>query len=121
MIAWSDGTKSALSLTVKYPDAVHKMVLFGVEVCNKDRGLNWLKSVVEMKTWGQTKIDCYKRGYDSDAEIQDLWRKYVRSCEYVKLYYGDDMFKDKYHLIKCPVLIVLGLKVSLLNVLTQIH
>ena len=88
------------------------MVLFGVEVFNRERAVSWLNSVIDMKTWGSAKIECYRRAYDSDDKIQDLWRKFVKWCERIKLYYGDEMFKDKYHLVKCPVLISLGEKVK---------
>ena len=111
MIAWSDGTKSALNLAVKYPDSVQGIVLFGAEIFNRLSAYEWLNSVIEMKSWGQTKIDCYRRAYDSDQKIQDLWRKYVNFIKFLKLYHGDDILGGRYHLIKCPVLVVLGEKV----------
>ena len=83
------------------------MVLFGVEVFNGKRVIDWLNSVVDMKTWGSAKIECYRRAYDSDVKIQDLWRKFVKSIDNFKHYCVDDMFKNKYHLVKCSVLIVL--------------
>ena len=111
MIAWSDGTKSALTLATKYPDSVQGIVLLGTEILNRDKSHNWLKTIVDINSWGPTKISWYKRSYDSEEEIQDLWRKYVKSTEFLKLYFGNDMFKGKYHLIKCPVLVILGEKV----------
>ena len=118
VIAWSDGAKTALTLVTKYPDVVQSMVLMGVDVIGSQRALNWLKSITDIKTWGVPKIECYLKVYDSRKTIQQLWQKFTKSCEYLKLYFGDDMFKDKYHLIKCPVLIILGEKVLILSVVS---
>ena len=112
VFAWSDGCKSGLTLATTYPEAMESIVLMGVDITNANERLLWMKSIVNVDSWGQQKLDCYLRVYHTKDRVQDVWRKYIKSLEYMNTYYGDDMFKGKYHLIKCPVLIIVGDKVS---------
>ena len=108
MIAWSDGTKGGLTLATTHPEAIESIILLGAEITNAKCVVKWLNSIIDIETWGQQKLNCYLRAYHSPQRVQELWKKFVKSTEYLNTYFGDDMFKGKYHLIKCPVLIIFG-------------
>ena len=91
---------------------MESIVLLGVEITNSKQAVSWVQSLFNIESWGQQKLDFYLKVYQTKDRVQDLWRKYTNSVGYLNTYFGDDMFKGKYHLIKCPVLIILGDKVS---------
>jgi hypothetical protein len=61
--------------------------------------------------WGQEKIENYLKIYSSRNEIQELWDRHMNFVANYRKYFPEGVFKNKFHLIECPVLIIHGDKV----------
>ena len=108
IIGWSDGAKVALLMAIKYNECVESLVLTALSTYISKNCLKFFESTSNVKTWGNDKLNAYLRGYKSIEEIQSLWTKFVNYVKYYDQYFPRDIYENKYHLVKCPVLIFHG-------------
>ena len=72
-------------------------------------------STQSVDKWKKDRIQELLRVYESKEEIQKLWNRYLKFAEFYTQYFPEDLFKGKYHLVKCPVLLTHGDQVRYLN------
>ena len=111
IIGWSEGAKVALLMAAKYRNSVESMVLVSVFSQLSIKGLNTLLTKKSVDSWNKDKLQAYLKVYGTKDEVQKLWTRYLKFVEFYNQYIPDDIFKNKYNLVTCPVLIVHGDKV----------
>lgn len=114
IIGWSDGAKVALLMAIKYPESVQSLVLTAISTFVSQNSCKFFETTKNVETWSSERIEAYLRSYESEAEIQRLWTKFAEYVKYYNQYFPEDIYKNKYHLVKCPVLIFHGDRVSAL-------
>ncbi|CAG2109202.1 unnamed protein product, partial [Medioppia subpectinata] len=112
IIGWSDGAKVALLMAVQYSQCVESMVLTAISTYVSDSCLKFFKSAQNIECWGEEKVNAYLKCYETKTEIQNLWNRFVRFAEFYNQYFPEDMYKNRYHLIQFPVLVLHGQRVS---------
>ncbi|CAG2178044.1 unnamed protein product, partial [Oppiella nova] len=108
IIGWSDGAKVALLMAIKYPKCVESVVVTAISIYLTDSAIRFFKTTQNIESWSKDRIDCYLRCYETKAEIQTLWTRFAKYIEYYNQYFPEDIYKDKYDLIRCPVLVMHG-------------
>ena len=112
MIGSSEGAKVALLMAMRYGSEVETLILLGITYYMSNRGITALKATQSVNKWPKSRLNNYLRGYDSKEEIQKQWSRYLSFAEFYNQYFPEDIFKGKYQLVRCPVLILHGDKVS---------
>ncbi|XP_054157006.1 valacyclovir hydrolase-like [Oppia nitens] len=108
LIGWSDGAIVGLWMACKYPGSIQRMVIHGVLTFLYPRTLAVLKSTRNVESWGQEKHDCYLRTYKSKEELQNLWDRHLRYCDYFNSYFPMDTNVDHYKKVNFPILVIHG-------------
>ena len=114
IIGWSEGARVGLLMAIKYPESVESLVLTAISTYVSETSHKFFAKTQRVDSWSDDKIDTYLRSYESKEEIQKLWTKFTSYVLYYNQYFPQDIYKDKYHLVKCPVLIFHGDRVCLL-------
>ena len=112
IIGWSDGAKVGLLMAIKYSDSIKALVLTALSTYVSEKCHKVFESTKNVETWGYDRIEAYLRSYESKEEIQKLWTKFTDYVLYYNQYFPEDIFKNKYDLVKCPLLIFHGDRVS---------
>ena len=100
-------------MATRYPSEVEALVLIGITSFMSNKNITGLKNMKLVKSWPKNRVDNYLRGYESIDEIQKQWNRYLQFAEFYNQYFPEDIFKDKYKLVKCATLIFHGDKVIL--------
>ena len=112
VIGWSEGAKVALLMAIKYPESVQSLVLTAISTHYSKKGLNSMLSSQSVDKWPKDKLKDYLNAYKSKDEIQSLWTRFIKFIEHYIQYFPEDIFKDKYKTVKCPVLMIHGEQVN---------
>ena len=112
IIGLGEGARVALLMAINYSQSITSIVLSALKTYSSNKGLAALLSTQKVDKWSRNKLDAYLKVYESKEEIQKLWNRYLKFAEFYNQYFPEDMFKDKYHLVKCPVLLTHGDKVN---------
>ena len=95
-------------MAIKYPESVQSLVLTAISTFTSNKGLNSLLSTKSVDNWSETQLKSYLKVYGNKDEIQRLWNRYIKFQEEYPFVFPEDIFKDKYKAVKCPVLLVHG-------------
>ena len=95
-------------MAAKYPQSIHSIVVSGISTTQSIRGLSALLSTQTVDKWEKKRLEPYLKAYGTKDEIQKLWNRFLKFIEFYNQYFPEDIFKDSYDLVKCPVLIVHG-------------
>lgn len=100
-------------MAAKYRQSVESLVLVSVFNQLSNRGLSAMLAKKSVDSWHKDRLKHYLKVYGTTDELQKLWSRYIKFVEFYNQYIPDDVLKNKYKLIACPVLIVTGEKVIL--------
>ncbi|KAI5633596.1 alpha/beta hydrolase fold domain-containing protein [Phthorimaea operculella] len=109
LLGWSDGGITSMIFAAKYPDVVHKLVLFGANALILPHELEIYKKIRDIDSWSKRMREPMIAVYGEEV-FRKLWSDWVDGM--INLYNarnGDicsGVLKD----IKCPTLIIYGQK-----------
>ena len=95
-------------MTIKYKDSVEALVVTAISTQTSVKVINTIMTTKSVENWSKRRVDALLKVYDSKDEIQKLWNRFVKFREHYNQYFPGDLFNGKYHLVRCPVLIIHG-------------
>jgi pimeloyl-ACP methyl ester carboxylesterase len=98
-------------LAINYPTNVKSIIVWGILAFISEKVYRILLSTKNVDNWGREKIENYLKIYSNRNEIQELWDRHMNFVVNYRKYFPEGVFKNKFHLIECPVLIIHGDKV----------
>lgn len=99
-------------MAAKYPKSVESLVLTSIWSQVSIRTINHMVANKSIDKWNKNTIANYLKAYESKDDIQKMWNRYVNFFQFYSSYFPGDIFKDKYELVRCPVLLCHGDKVK---------
>lgn len=109
LIGWSDGAISATILASKYPEAVKKLVVFGIQAYITKEDVDTYEGMRDVeKNWSKRMLETMRGVYGDD--VQPMWSSF---CDAMKMIYekgGGDMCQEAAKNVKCPTLVLHGEK-----------
>lgn len=102
---WSDGAIIGLLLTLKRPQQVAKLVIWGGNAYLTPDDIEAYEKTRFLSSWSPRVVEALRAIYGD--ELQDLW---ARWCDAQKAIYqaGGEVCRQRLHLIRCPTLILQG-------------
>lgn len=102
---WSDGAIIGLLLTLKRPQKVAKLVIWGGNAYLTPDDIEAYEKTRFLSSWSPRVVEALRAIYGD--ELQDLW---ARWCDAQKAIYqaGGEVCRQRLHLIRCPTLILQG-------------
>ncbi|CAG7821120.1 unnamed protein product, partial [Allacma fusca] len=114
MIGWSDGGITALILAALYPSSVEKLITIGANSYVDQEDVSSVNAIKNVDNWSRRMVEPLLKVYGQEY-LQDMWTKFCLAYE--EMYAnGGNICKDKLKDIKCPTLIVQGLKDAMVSV-----
>ena len=113
IIGFSEGARVALLMAAQYPMSVRSLVLSSIRTRISNNELSAILQNKSINKWTQNKVKSYLKVYETEEEIQKMWNRFIKFVEFYNQYFPEDIFKDKYELVRCPVLITHGDKVCI--------
>ena len=108
IIGFSEGARIALLMATKYPKIIDSLVLSAIKTSTTTKELKAFFASKSVDKWSEKKLKAYLNVYESKDEIQKLWNRFHKFAEFLTQYFPEGLYKDKYHLVRCPVLITHG-------------
>ncbi|XP_022191087.2 valacyclovir hydrolase [Nilaparvata lugens] len=108
LLGWSDGGITAMILAAKYPQAVHKLVVWGGNAYVTDKDLKIYQGIRDISRWSEAMraplINLYGEAY-----FKETWESWVDSFQHI-LDNGGDLCKTLLPNIQCPTFVLHGAK-----------
>jgi len=108
VLGWSDGARVALLMTCIYPNNIKSTIILAIPVFMSEQLRKALLMTKNLNDWGEEKINNYLESYNDLKEIKDLYNRHMIYVDNCRKYFGEDFYKNMYHKIKCPVLVIHG-------------
>jgi len=108
VIGWSDGAISATILAAKNPEAVKKLVVFGIQASITKEDVDVYETLRSVEqAWSPRMLKTHRAVYGD--EVQPMWSSF---CDAMKSLYeaGGDMCQSEAKQLRCPTLILHGEK-----------
>ena len=115
IVGFSEGSRIALLMAAKYPESILNLVLSAIKTVPSSKGL----SALPIEKWREDSLKDYLKVYETKDEIQKLWNRFVKFEEFYSQYFPEDIYKGKYRLVTCPVLLTHGDKVCNKTIVTE--
>ena len=120
MLGWSEGGRVGLVLTQNYPNVVEKLILLAVPSFQSEADTKrYSKGNKEVRLWNQRTADNYLRAYRDMDEVQVLWSRHMQFIANFSKYFPNGITDNKFESIVCPVLVIHGDQVYLIQTLYQ--
>ncbi|CAG2182409.1 unnamed protein product, partial [Oppiella nova] len=101
-MGWSDGSKTALLMAIKYQSVINKTVVWGASAYCKPENIRALVATRNIKVWNPKVRECFERVYGN--ELQEMWEKLV---DHYKVNV-DDICRNTAKMIRSPTFILHG-------------
>ncbi|CAG2104536.1 unnamed protein product [Medioppia subpectinata] len=121
VLGWSEGSRVALVLSANYPNSVISMIAMALPVYPTEQNTANILKTRNIQNWGPELIGKYLKVYDSESEIQALWKRHMVFISNFPDYFPKGVCNYKYDTITCPVLIVHGDKDPLVQLEQPLH
>eukprot|EP00411_Alexandrium_monilatum_P013131 CAMPEP_0175254970 /NCGR_PEP_ID=MMETSP0093-20121207/37460_1 /TAXON_ID=311494 /ORGANISM="Alexandrium monilatum, Strain CCMP3105" /LENGTH=299 /DNA_ID=CAMNT_0016549297 /DNA_START=49 /DNA_END=948 /DNA_ORIENTATION=+ len=108
VIGWSDGAISATILASKRPEAVKKLVVFGIQAYITKEDVETYEGMRDVEqAWSARMLATHKAVYGDD--VQPMWSSF---CDAMKMIYdaGGDFCQKEAKSLQCPTLVLHGEK-----------
>lgn len=108
VIGWSDGAIAATILASKRPEAVKKLVVFGIQASITQEDVDMYESTRDVeKAWSARMLSTHRGVYGDD--VQPMWGSF---CDAMKAIHaaGGDFCQKEAKTLTCPTLILHGEK-----------
>ena len=104
---WSDGAIIAMLVTLRRPQQVSKLVIWGGNAYLASEDIEGYEAARSLSSWSQRMLDTMRSVYGD--ELQDLWSRW---CDAMQALYhaGGELCRQRLHLIRCPTFLLHGAK-----------
>ena len=108
VLGWSDGGVSGLILASSFPDSVRSLVIWGANAYVSKEDVACFNSIRDLSKWSRKMLDPLEQEYGRDG-LRQLWSSWLDVLEGV-YHSGGNICEDRLNEIKCPTLILHGVK-----------
>ena len=114
-MGWSEGARVALVIATFYPDCIERLIVMSVQTYNTEANTKFLQLTKDFFNWTKDSVDNYLRFYKDLDEIRELWDNFVDYAIDQARFHPNGLIDNKFSSIRCPVLIMHGNLVGILN------
>ncbi|KAH9424895.1 serine hydrolase BPHL-like [Dermatophagoides pteronyssinus] len=101
VLGFSDGSRTAITISSQYPDRVHKLVLLGATTFNSPKELKVFDLCRDVTGWSDQRRGMFEKVYGQD--LQKMWAGWVDMNKALGDFMTPSLAK-----IQCPVLLLYG-------------
>ena len=117
VLGWSEGARSALVLTWLYPNVIENLILMGIiSYPTEVNTRTILQLTADVDNWNKITFDNYLRSYKDKDEVQQLWERHMVFIADFHKHFPNGIVNKDFDPIICPVLIIHGDKVWLIQI-----
>ena len=108
VFGWSDGAIAGLILAALFPDSVRSLVVWGGNAYVSKEDIECYDKIRDLSKWSKKMLEPLEQEYGRDG-LHQLWNSWLDVLEEV-YHSGGNICKDMLSKIKCPTLILHGMK-----------
>ncbi|XP_018567080.1 valacyclovir hydrolase [Anoplophora glabripennis] len=106
LLGWSDGAKSSLILSSKYPEHVEKLVVWGATSYVLPEEVRYYEEIRDINNWSERMKEPLIKLY-TERGLQDMSNGWCDTLKNIQIN-GGDICKNDLQNIKCPTFILHG-------------
>ena len=108
VLGWSDGGIAGLMLAALFPDSVRSLVAWGANAYVSKEDIACYSTIRDLSKWSKKMLEPLEQEYGREG-LHQLWNSWLDVLEGV-YHSGGNICKDMLSEIKCPTLILHGMK-----------